>query len=128
MAEGFARRYGSDVLQPLSAGISPAAIVQPLTIKVMADKNIDIEKQYPKHLTALDPDRYDMIVNMSGVKLPGPFRFEVREWSVQDPIGESEDVYIAVRDRIEFLVMHLILEFRRATRQPAQPKSTRNLA
>lgn len=45
MAEGFARKYGSDVLEAASAGLSPASIVQPLTRKVMEAKNINIDGQ-----------------------------------------------------------------------------------
>ena len=42
MAEGFANRYGQDVMKVASAGFAPASIVQPLTRKVMEDKNINI--------------------------------------------------------------------------------------
>jgi len=34
------------------------------------------------------------------------------EWSVRDPIGESDSVYRAVAVQIEGLVMRLILELR----------------
>src|SRR5579871_1009678 len=37
MAEGFARAYGSDVMTPLSAGLSPAPIVAPLTKLTLAE-------------------------------------------------------------------------------------------
>lgn len=113
MAEGFARRYGSDVLTPFSAGLAPASIVQPLTKKVMVDKNINIEAQFPKELSAIDTAGLDLIINMSGHPMPRGSRAEVREWKVQDPIGRSEDIYVAVRDQIENLVMQLILELRR---------------
>jgi arsenate reductase len=127
MAEGFARCYGSDVMHVTSAGLSPASIVQSLTKKVMLDKNIDIEAQYPKDLSSVDPSRFDMIVNMSGVKLPAKIPIEVREWKVDDPIGRSEEVYVAIRDQIESLVMRLVLELRReakANEPPPPPKST----
>src|SRR5690349_11922066 len=119
MAEGFARCYGSDVLTPLSAGLAPAAIVQPLTKKVMQDKNIVIDDQFPKELSDVDTSNLDVLINMSGHALPKGFPFEIREWKVEDPIGRSEDVYVAVRDKIENLVMHLILELRR--KEQARP-------
>jgi protein-tyrosine-phosphatase len=112
MAEGFARKYGSDVMEPFSAGIAPASIVQPLTKKVMEDKNVSLDGQHPKHCSALDLSTFDLIVNMSGIGLPTPSACEMREWKVVDPIGRSEDVYIAVRDEIEGSVMRLILELR----------------
>lgn len=113
MAEGFARKYGSDVMQPASAGLSPAPIVQPLTKKVMEEKNINLDDQFPKTLDAVNVPTFDLIVNMSGMKLPSKMPIEVREWKVEDPIGKTEDVYVAVRDRLEMAVMQLILELRR---------------
>jgi protein-tyrosine-phosphatase len=114
MAEGFARTYGADVIEPVSAGLSPAPIVQPLTKEVMQAKNINIDDQYPKDLGSIDALSFDLIVNMSGSRLPPRIPIEVRDWDIEDPILRSKDVYIAVRDQIENLVMNLILELRRA--------------
>lgn len=116
MAEGFARRYGSDVMEPASAGLSPAPIVQPLTKQVMQAKNIKIDDHYPKDLSSVDVSNFDLIVNISGTKLPAGIPIEVRDWSIEDPIGRSEDFYSAVGDKIERLVMSLILELRREAR------------
>jgi protein-tyrosine-phosphatase len=124
MAEGFARRYGSDVLQAASAGLSPAPIIQLFTKKVMEEKNIKLEGQYPKGLDAVNVASFDLIVNMSGMKLPGKPQMEVRDWRVQDPMGQSEEVYVSVRDKVEMAVMTLILELRRgANRKPQQAAS-----
>jgi len=112
MAEGFASKYGSDVLEPSSGGTAPASIIQPLTKKVMEAKNISLDEQYPKHYSVFDFDTFDLIVNMSGYKLHFRPTAELREWKVVDPIRQSEEVYIAVRDQIEDLVMRLILELR----------------
>lgn len=120
MAEGFARKYGSDVLEASSGGTAPASIVQPLTKKVMADKNIDLDGQYPKHYSVFDLDTFDLIVNMSGFKLPFRPASELREWKIVDPIRRSEEVYVAVRDQIEDLVMRLVLELR-SGRTPGKP-------
>ena len=114
MAEGFARRYGSDVLDPVSAGLAPAAIIQPLTKKVMAAKNISLDDVSPKHVLTVDLNDFDLIINISGQQFPLGAPVEIREWKIEDPIGRSEETYIAVRDQIEMLVMHLILELRRA--------------
>ena len=119
MAEGFARKYGSDVIEAASAGLAPAPIVQLLTIKVMADKGIQIEDQFPKELSSLPLSTYDVMINMSGVRLPGRIQMEVRDWQVPDPIGQPEEVYVRVRDQIEMLVMQLILELRREARRAA---------
>lgn len=127
MAEGFARRYGSDVLEPLSAGFAPASIVQPLTKKVMEAKNIKIDDQYPKELGSIDLPTLDMIVNISGRKLPARMPIEVRDWKIEDPIGRSEEIYEKVRDQLEHLVMRLILDLRREAKKAELPTAEREL-
>ena len=111
MAEGFARTYGSDVLQASSAGLSPAMAVAPLTHKVMLEKNIDIGNIFPKDFKTMT-GAADVIVNMSGFDLPVKTTVPVEQWEIRDPIGESEDVYRQVRDEIEQRVMQLILTMR----------------
>ena len=124
MAEGFARRYGSDVMQPSSAGFAPASIVQPLTKKVMEAKNINIDAQSPKSLDSVPVRTFDLIVNMSGRPLPRKVPIAVRNWSIEDPIGAPEEVYVAVRDQIEMQVMMLILELRREAEKAARETSS----
>jgi arsenate reductase (thioredoxin) len=113
MAEGFARKYGSDVMQPSSAGVAPAPVVQPLTKKVMEAKNINIDDQFPKDVDQVGVKHFDLIINMSGNKFPDGMPMEVRDWQVEDPIGRDEEVYVTVRDQLETQVMTLILELRR---------------
>lgn len=127
MAEGFAKKYGADVMEVGSAGLSPAPIVQDLTRKVMEDKNINIDEQFPKDLGSVGVQSYNLIINMSGVKLPGRIPIELRDWKVDDPIGRSEEKYVEVRDQIEQNVMQLVLELRREARRAATPEQTPRL-
>jgi arsenate reductase len=122
MAEGFARRYGSDVMEVQSAGLAPASIVQLLTRKVMEAKNINIDDQYPKDLARIATSDVDLIIDMSAAKPPLQSQMEVQEWQVEDPIGKSEELYIQVRDQIEQLVMRLILQLRKEARALEGPK------
>src|SRR5580692_7474062 len=92
MAEGFARAYGDDILIAQSAGLSPASIVQPLTKQVLADRNVRIDSQFPKGMEILAREQFDLIVNMSGEKLPLAPGANIRDWPVPDPIGEPEAV------------------------------------
>jgi arsenate reductase len=115
MAEGFARAYGGDILTAASAGISPASIVQPLTKQVLAARNIRIDDQFPKGMEILAREQFDVIVNMSGEKLPLAPGAVVRDWPVRDPIGQTEAIYKTVAEQIEGLVMRLILELRSST-------------
>jgi arsenate reductase len=118
MAEAFARKYGSDVIEPASAGFSPAPIVQPFTRKVMDEKNISLDSHFPKDLEHVPLTGFDLIINISGRKLPTKLPMPVREWEVGDPMSKSEEEYRKVRDQIENLVMSLILDIRRFNRAP----------
>ena len=112
MAEGFAKTYGSDVLEIHSAGLAPATGIAPLTKYVMALRNVRIdETHFPKGLEMVLHQPFDIIVNMSGqpVNLPAG---RMLDWPVRDPIGEQESVYRDVAAQIEDLVMRLILEVR----------------
>ncbi len=107
-------------MHPASAGLAPAPIIQPMTQKVMEEKNINLDNQFPKSLDAVDVRSFDLIVNMSGMKLPKKMPIEVLDWKIEDPIGKPEDVYVAVRDQLEMAVMRLILRFRRERKPNAQ--------
>jgi protein-tyrosine-phosphatase len=111
MAEGFARTYGSDVLQAMSAGLAPAMSIAPLTYQVMLEKNIDIGNLFPKEFQTVIGNA-DLIINMSGFQLPVKPVVPVEQWQIRDPIGESQEVYREVRDQIEQRVMQLILKMR----------------
>jgi arsenate reductase len=112
MAEGLARKYGSDVMEPHSAGVAPATTVADLTKKVMAGRGIDLSAAFPKSVFDA-PGSWDLIVNMSGYPIPNGLRaFQFREWKVQDPIGLPESIYNQVAATIESRVMQLILELR----------------
>ncbi len=113
MAEGFANRYGSDVMQAESAGLAPTPTVALETIATMLEKNIDISRQYPKKFDPFLASGFDVIVNMSGFRLPGNFETPVLEWKVMDPFGENAAIYRKSRDDIESKVMRLILDLRR---------------
>jgi protein-tyrosine-phosphatase len=54
---------------------------------------------------------------MSGQKLMSVDGAATEEWIVRDPIGESEEVYVEVREEIERMVMALILRLRNTARR-----------
>ena len=51
MAEGWAERLGSDVLEVYSAGTKEYPEVKPLAIKVMEEVGVDMSDHRPKLLT-----------------------------------------------------------------------------
>lgn len=120
MAEAFARQLGRGVVEASSAGLYPAAIIQPETLQVLAERGIDpglaAELGPPRSVLLLNPAGIGLIVNMSGVPL-GPllngFTGRAIEWQVQDPIGQSIQVYRSARDQIEKKVAELLEQLRR---------------
>jgi arsenate reductase len=112
MAEGFARAYGTGVMEPASAGLWPAMMVPRETHETMAEKNVDTSTHFPKPLGIFPQNQFDIVVNISGYPIPG--HPQAREWKVEDPIGGTPDEYRATRDHIEQLVMKLILELRQS--------------
>ncbi len=111
MAEAFARAYGADVLEVRSAGLSPAAVVAPLTKQILAERNLNIDGQFPKALELVKREPFDIVVNISGHPI-GVQSARVLTWIVPDPIGQKETVYRSVASQIEGLVMRLILDLR----------------
>ena len=116
MAEGFANHYGSDVLRAASAGISPVTSIVAPTVATMQEKNINVSLHVPKLYDPRFADRYDLVINMSGYKLPGSPPRNLQEWTIADPFRSSAAVYRTVRDELEQKVMRVILQFRRESR------------
>ena len=116
MAEGLANHYGSDVLIATSSGLSAVTTVAPETVAIMRDINVDVSRHVPMQYEPLAVSYYDIVVNMSGFKLPGPKPKELIEWKIEDPFQRPADVYLRVRADLENRVMQLILKLRKQAR------------
>jgi protein-tyrosine-phosphatase len=112
MAEALTRKYGADVLAADSAGLTPAIVTTPFTRVVLRERNVDLGDHLPKSLDEVDLKRCDLIVNMSGMKLPANIGVPVETWPVPDPYGAAEPAYRKACDDIESRVMRLILRAR----------------
>jgi arsenate reductase len=119
MAEGFARAYGSDVMIPASAGLAPATRIAADTVDAMDEKGIDLRDHFPKAISHLGRVEFDLVINISGRKLPPVIYCPVLEWDVADPVSLSYEDHCAIRDELERLVMELILQLRREQYEPA---------
>ena len=117
MAEGFARAYGSDVLEAQSAGLAPALARAPLTHQVMLEKNIDLGDFYPKELEHVEGrDRPDH----QHVGLRAAAEAPARRWrngTCATRSANRKRCIRQVRDEIEQRVMGLIERLR--SRKPA---------
>jgi protein-tyrosine-phosphatase len=113
MAEGLANHYGSDVLLAGSSGLSPMPSIAAETVTIMRDINIDVSRHVPMPYEPNALSYYDMVVNMSGFRLPGKAPKELIEWKIEDPFQQPPDVYVRVREELERRVMQLILRLRK---------------
>ena len=121
MAEAFARAYGGDVMIPASAGLAPATRVANDTLEAMAEKGLDLHDHFPKSIRHLGRAEFDLVVNMSGSNLPDVPAAGIAEWDVEDPVAMRYERHCEVRDRIEALVIRLILDLRAEALRARQP-------
>lgn len=112
MAEGFARHFGQGLVEAQSAGISPKGEVHPLTLKVMAEKGIDVSHQQSKALTEEMLHKADYVITVCGnadTNCPVlPPHIRKLHWPIEDPAvltgRDREEVLAAfrqARDEIE---------------------------
>ena len=118
MAEGFARdlkekTYKDNNLLILSAGVSPKP-VNPLSIKVMAEKGIDLTNYKSKSLDDIDLTNADYIITLCGdAKDNCPYvgaKTKNLHWDLLDPANaegseeEKLNFFRKIRDEIEIRV------------------------
>jgi len=118
MAEAFARHYGKGQLEASSAGIDPKGL-HPLTVKVMAEKGIDVSRQGSKALTDEMLRKADYVVTVCGhadQQCPAlPSHVRKLHWPIEDPAilsGQAPDEVLAAfrraRDELESRVREFL--------------------
>jgi len=116
MAEGFLKYYKKD-WDIKSAGISPQEL-NPLAVKVMDEKNIDISEQKSKGIENFLSDAFDYVITVCNNAKESCPVFPVKtkhiHWNLIDPAkirGTLEDklsVFREVRDEIQENVLEFI--------------------
>jgi|GEM_PF-221110 len=64
IAEGYLRKFYSDVIEVHSAGLKPGNKTNANAIKVMEDFGIDINKNKPKSLDSLNDEQFDFVISV----------------------------------------------------------------
>ena len=122
MAEALARHSASDVIEAASAGLSPfGKIVEP-TRKTLLERGVRVDGQHSKGLRDVEPDTFELIVNMTG--MPGRALFpgaKVVDWDIADPYGEDLFLYRQICDEIEEHLEKLVAGLRRDAAKKAAP-------
>lgn len=108
MAEGWAKKLGSDVLEIYSAGTEKYHEVKPLAVQVMEEVGVDMTGHYPKLLTEI-PQEIDILITM-GCNAICPFvpNDYSEDWGLDDPSGGPIEDYRITRDLIKAKVDDLI--------------------
>lgn len=116
LAEAFARKLASDVINPSSAGLSPFGRIAETTMAIGAEFDLSFDGQFSKGLEAVDLAQSDLVVNMTGMPGRGLLSTAkpVVDWEVEDPFGEDLGVYRRIAEDIETRVRALAETLRAA--------------
>ena len=108
MAEGWAKKLGSDLLEVYSAGTKEYPEVKPLAAQVMEEVGVDMSQHYPKLLSDI-PEEVDILITM-GCNVVCPFvpNSHSEDWGLDDPSGGPIEGYRETRDLIKSKVEDLI--------------------
>jgi len=117
MAEGFARHFGGEQIEPHSAGVEPSRL-NPAAVAVMGEKGLDISSHHSK---AFDWDlarKMDVVVTVCGHAHETcpvlPPEVKRLHWPLEDPAalqGTDTEVltkFREIRDQIEARIIGLL--------------------
>ncbi|EYT63975.1 protein tyrosine phosphatase [Curtobacterium flaccumfaciens UCD-AKU] len=91
----------ADQFTAVSAGIAPAAEVNPSIAATVAELGLDITDRVPRNVTPELLDAADVVVLMKpGLELPAAPRGKVLQWSFPDPSSWSPDDVRPLRDAV----------------------------
>jgi arsenate reductase len=108
MAEALGKMLAADVFESFSAGTEKKDRVNPDAVRILKKiYGIDMElSQYPKTLAEIP--RVDIVITMGcGVECPTlPSRFR-EDWGLEDPTGQSDQVFADLCKVIETKIIDL---------------------
>lgn len=111
MALGFFEQLAGDSAVGWSGGSEPASQINPAAIDAMAERGIDISREFPKPWTDEVVRAADVIITMgcgdACPVFPGK-RYE--DWQLDDPAGQGIDAVRPIRDEIQRRVEALMRE------------------
>ena len=109
IAAGFLRHLAGGRVEVLSAGSTPARLVDPVVVQAMAEVGIDLAGAAPRTLRDNAVRRADVVVTMGCGDAcqfyPGK-RYE--DWDLDDPAGKPLRAVRPIRDEISRRVTDLV--------------------
>ncbi|CAN3130843.1 arsenate reductase ArsC [Mycobacterium sp. smrl_JER01] len=111
MAMGFFTKLAGEAAVAWSGGSEPSDAVNSAAAEAMAERGIDISREYPKPWTDEIVRAADVVITMGcGDACPVFPGLRYEEWKLDDPAGQSVDDVRPIRDEIERRVRHLLAE------------------
>jgi protein-tyrosine-phosphatase len=111
MAAGLLTQRADSRVVVHSAGSEPAEALNPAVVAAMAEMDIDLRTEQPKHLTDEMARAADVIVTMGcGDECPVYPGKRYVDWILPDPAGKSIDEIRPIRDEIAARVEELLAQ------------------
>ena len=111
MAMGFFAHLAGEAAVAWSGGSEPGNEVNPAAVAAMAERGIDIAREYPKPWTDEIVQAADVVITMGcGDACPVFPGRRYEEWLLPDPAGQDVDAVRPIRDDIERRVRQLLTE------------------
>lgn len=114
MAEAIARHLGGSRVDARSAGLAPAGFVAGGTLTALEALGYSSEGLWSKGLDDVFVQDLDVVVSLLGKEaldlLPRGTGARREVWTVLDPFGEEEDVYLDVARGLEVRIRTILSE------------------
>ncbi|WP_214317531.1 arsenate reductase ArsC [Nonomuraea sediminis] len=109
MALGFFQHLAGERAVAWSGGSEFAAEINPAAVAAMAERGIDISREYPKPWTEEIVRAADVVITMGcGDACPIYPGKRYEDWELDDPAGQAVDGVRPIRDEIERRVRNLL--------------------
>ena len=111
MALGFFEALAGDKAIAWSGGSEPGDEVNPVAVQAMAERNIDISREFPKPWTDETVRAADVVITMGcGDTCPIYPGKRYEDWALADPAGQGVEAVRPIRDDIRRRIEALIAE------------------
>ncbi len=111
MAAALLDRLAEGHVHVRSAGSTPADEINPAVVQVMAERGLDLSKEFPKPLTDEVVRAADVVITMGcGDACPIYPGKRYMDWDVEDPAGKNQAEVQRIAADIEHRVRALIRE------------------
>ncbi|HET8583345.1 MAG TPA: arsenate reductase ArsC [Jatrophihabitans sp.] len=111
MAAALLDYHAAGRIQVRSAGSAPANEINPAVVQAMAERGLDLSREFPKPLTDNAVQAADLVITMGcGDACPVYPGKRYLDWELPDPAGQPLDIVRQIRDAIDQSVRQLLNE------------------